>query len=44
MKSYESGEFYIKNFVICMVDIIISRYWFFGFFDEKNYFYKNILG
>lgn len=44
MKSYESGKFYIKNSVICTADTIISRYRSFGFFDEKNYSYKNILG
>lgn len=41
MKSSESGEFYIKNSVICTADTIISRYRSFGFFDEKNYSYKN---
>lgn len=44
MKSSESGEFYIKNSVICTADTVVSRYRSFGFFDEKNYSYKNILG
>lgn len=44
MKSSESGEFYIKNSVICTADTIISRYRSFGFFNKKKTILINNFG